>query len=201
MTAGGVVFQGNTKNEEFVAYRADTGERLWAAPTQTGIVAGASTYEVGGEQYVAVVAGSRTLGSAADYYAPNYSRLLVFKLGGTAKLPAKLAVAPQVLDPPPPFGGAPLQHRGEALYSRYCSTCHGLSGQSRETFPDLRYSKALHSAEALGLIVRGGVLSANGMASFATVVSAEEVEAIRAYLVQRATEAVAMQAPGAPAKP
>ncbi|MBK9469009.1 MAG: hypothetical protein IPO20_14115 [Gammaproteobacteria bacterium] len=41
----------------FVAYRADTGERLWAAPVRTGVVAAPMTYAVDGERYVAVVVG------------------------------------------------------------------------------------------------------------------------------------------------
>ena len=83
-TAGGLVFSGNTEKEEFAAYRADTGERLWGEAAQTGVMAGPATFEVDGEQYVAVVAGFRQTG---NYWAPNYSRLLVYKLGGTAKLP------------------------------------------------------------------------------------------------------------------
>ena len=83
-TAGGLVFAGNSKNEEFAAYRADTGERCGAAPRRPACWPGPSTFEVDGEQYVAVVAGYRLTG---NYWAPNYSRLLVYKLGGTAKLP------------------------------------------------------------------------------------------------------------------
>jgi quinohemoprotein ethanol dehydrogenase len=100
-TASGLVFQGNSKNQEFAAYRADTGEKLWSLPTQTGIVAGPVTYEVDGEQFVAVAAGARQSG---NYYAPNYSRVLAFKLGGTASLPPPVDPPPQVLNPPPPFG-------------------------------------------------------------------------------------------------
>jgi alcohol dehydrogenase (cytochrome c)/quinohemoprotein ethanol dehydrogenase len=200
VTAGGLVFQGNTKNEEFVAYRADTGERLWSAPAQTGIVAGASTFEVDGEQYVAVVAGSRSFGSAADYYAPNYSRLLVFKLGGTAQLPHKVAVTPMTLHPPAALGTRETIKHGEEIYNRFCSTCHGSNGQSRGTFPDLKYSSALESADALRRIVLDGVLSPNGMASFARAVSAEDVEAVRAFVVDRAIEASRRQVPASPAQ-
>ena len=55
-TAGNLVFQGNT-NEELVAYNAMTGERLWSAPTQTGVIAPPVTFAVNGEQYIALVAG------------------------------------------------------------------------------------------------------------------------------------------------
>ncbi|MGB0188972.1 MAG: PQQ-dependent dehydrogenase, methanol/ethanol family, partial [Aequoribacter sp.] len=52
-TAGNLVFQGNAEGE-FVAYTADSGERLWSSYAQTGVVAGPVTYTVDGEQYVAV---------------------------------------------------------------------------------------------------------------------------------------------------
>ena len=55
-TAGNLVFQGNSVGE-FAAYAADSGEKLWATAAQTGIVASPVTYEVGGEQYVSVLAG------------------------------------------------------------------------------------------------------------------------------------------------
>ena len=55
-TAGGLLFQGNADGE-FVAYRASTGERLWTADVQTGVIAAPVTYAVDKEQYVAVVAG------------------------------------------------------------------------------------------------------------------------------------------------
>ncbi len=57
-TAGGLVFAGNSGNE-FVAYRADSGAKLWHADAQVGTMAGPVSYEVDGEQYVAVVAGFR----------------------------------------------------------------------------------------------------------------------------------------------
>lgn len=185
-TAGGLVFQGNSKNEEFVAYRADNGERLWGTGSQTGIVAGPATYEVDGEQYVAVVAGSRQRG---NYYAPNYSRLLVFKLGGTAQLPPAAEPPAQVLNPPPAFGSAEVVKHGEETYNRFCGTCHGIDGQSRGLFPDLRYSGALGSAEVFNSIVIDGALTQNGMVSFKQALTAEDVNAIRAYMVSRAHDA------------
>jgi quinohemoprotein ethanol dehydrogenase len=185
VTAGNLVFQGNSQ-EEFAAYRADTGEKLWSAPVQTGVVAGASTFEVDGEQYVAVVAGSRTSG---NYYAPNYSRVLVFKLGSTASLPAKLEVPPQVLSPPAAFGSPDQVQHGEDTYNRFCRPCHGIATENRGTFPDLKYSGALGSPDAFKAIVIDGALTRNGMVSFAKAMSADDAEAIRAYVVSRAIEA------------
>ncbi len=55
-TAGNLVFQG-TADGRFVAYRADTGEKVWEFKTQTGVIAPPVTYSVDGEQYIAVAVG------------------------------------------------------------------------------------------------------------------------------------------------
>jgi quinohemoprotein ethanol dehydrogenase len=184
-TAGGLVFAGNSEREEFAAYRADTGERLWGSPAYTGVLAGPSTFEVDGEQHVAVVAGFRFTG---NYWAPNHSRLLVFRLGGTAKLPEPGPVPEQVLDPPPAFGTPEAIAHGQQIYGRLCSTCHGGDGVSRGMFPDLRYTAALGSADAFRTIVIDGALTQNGMVSFAAALKPDEPEAIRAFLVAKAIE-------------
>ncbi len=149
-------------------------------------MAGASTYEVDGEQYVAVVAGFRQTG---NYYAPNYSRVLVYKLGGTAKLPDAAPFVPPPLNPPAAFGTAQAIAHGEEIYGRFCSTCHGTDGLSRGMFPDLRYAGAIQSDGAFKAIVIDGALTPNGMVSFAKAITAEDAEAVRAYIVGRAIEA------------
>jgi PQQ-dependent dehydrogenase (methanol/ethanol family) len=197
-TAGNLVFAGNSNNE-FVAYRADDGQRLWAADAQTGVMAGAVSYQVDGEQYVAVVAGFRQTG---NYYAPNYSRLLVYRLGGTAKLPEPLPFQPPVLNPPAAFGTPPTLAHGEQVYGRFCATCHGSDGLSRGMFPDLRYAGAIQTADVFRTVVIDGALTANGMVSFARAITPEDAEAVRAYIVDRAIAARnAPPPPGAGAAP
>ncbi len=63
-TAGNLLIQG-ASDGRFVVYRADNGEKLWEMPIQTGAVAGPISYEVDGEQYIAVAAG--WAGSIADH--------------------------------------------------------------------------------------------------------------------------------------
>jgi quinohemoprotein ethanol dehydrogenase len=195
-TAGGLVFAGSSGNE-FAAYRATTGDKLWSADVQTGAMAGPVTYEVAGEQFVAVVAGFRQTGS---YYAPNYSRLLVYKLGGSASLPEATAFPAPVLNPPVAFGTTEVIAHGEQVYGRFCSTCHGSDGLSRGMFPDLRYSGALNSSGAFKAIVIDGALSQNGMVSFAKGITVDDAEAVRAYVVARSIEAK-NSPPPAPAAP
>jgi PQQ-dependent dehydrogenase (methanol/ethanol family) len=187
-TAGNLVFQGNSWYQELVAYRADNGEKLWSLPVQTGIVAGPVTYEVDGEQYVAVAAGNRAE-MGGNYYSPNGSRILAFKLGGTERLPAAAPAVPQVLNPPAQFGTPDMLVKGADAYNRFCGTCHDTEGQSRGMFPDLRYSAALNSAEVFNSIVVDGALTANGMVSFKRALTQEQVDSIRAYVVSRAIEA------------
>ena len=72
---------------------------MWTTETQAGIVGGAVSYAVDGEQYVAVVAG--TGGFAVAYWAPTYARVLVYKLDGKAAAAAEPApYTPPPLNPP-----------------------------------------------------------------------------------------------------
>jgi len=56
-------------------------------------------------------------------------------------------------------------------------------------FPDLRYSPALNSAEAFNAIVLEGALQTAGMASFKGRMSVDEVQSVRAYVIERANQA------------
>ncbi len=193
-TAGNLVFQG-TGMGEFVAYRADTGERLWSADTQAGVLAAPISYEVDGDQYVAIEAGwGGAFGLAAgelalkSHIASNMPRLLVYKLGGTATLPALAPAAPAVLDPPPNTASPATVTAGKKLYHTYCSNCHGDSATGSGVLPDLRYSSVIQDAKAMDVVVRQGSLEANGMAAFKDEVSAQDLEQIRAYVIHRANE-------------
>ena len=59
VTAGGVVFAGEGDGW-FRAYHAGTGRQLWEYRTSTGVNAPPVTFEVDGEQFVAVAAGGNT---------------------------------------------------------------------------------------------------------------------------------------------
>jgi quinohemoprotein ethanol dehydrogenase len=193
-TAGNLVFQG-TGMGQFVAYHADTGERLWSVDTQAGVLAAPMTYEVDGEQYVAVEVGwGGAFGLAAgelardSHVASNLPRILVYKLGGSAALPALPAAVPAVLDPPPETAAAADVTDGKALYHAYCSSCHGDSATGSGVLPDLRYSGVIKSPEAFDTIVRQGARADKGMVAFKDAISPPELEKIRAYVIHRANE-------------
>jgi quinohemoprotein ethanol dehydrogenase len=202
-TAGGLVFQGNAMGN-FVAYDSTQGKELWSFPAQTGVVAAPMTFAIDGQQYVAVLAGwggawAITAGVLSDMSGPvrNISRLLVFKLGGKAKLPAMPAADELPLDPPALTAAADVVAGGAALYGRYCTVCHGdaaiqASGRGG-IIPDLRYSGTLTSAENWQMIVHGGALKDNGMVSFAQVMDKGQADSIRHYVIARANEDVKLK--------
>ena len=191
-TAGNLVFQGNI-GQTFAAYRADTGEKVWEMPVQQVPIAAPITYMAGGEQYIAVNAGWG--GGLAHVDRSNYTklflskpRLLVFKLGGKAKLPPLPAASMEVpeLSPPPALtGSAETVARGEQLYSGNCALCHGPA--ARGGIKDLRHMAPETHAEFLAIVL-GGKRAAQGMAGFADVLSKDEAEAIHQYLIARANE-------------
>jgi quinohemoprotein ethanol dehydrogenase len=183
-TAGGLVFQGTNKGR-FGAYRATDGQELWSMEAQTGVVAAASSYELDGEQYIAVLAGY----GLAPYGSSNRSRLLVFKLGGTVVLPpAPPPAPPPVLNPPPSTASAETIEAGHQHFATNCAMCHEPPAANRSVFPDLRYSPMLNSPEAFSTVVLDGILQANGMESFKGRLTADEVQSVRAYLIKRAND-------------
>lgn len=187
-TSGDLVFQG-TADAHFAAYDAQTGEQVWRYFTQTGIVAAPITYEIDGEQYVAVAAGyggSFVLGfggvmpSGSDF---NSGRVLVFKLGGTDTLPAREAS----LEPEPELPelvtvSEEVFAKGKQAYANSCTVCHGDQAYASGLTPNLRFSDVTKDAELWQEVIRGGMLAQNGMPNFSELYDAETVEGIRAYV-------------------
>ncbi len=127
----------------------------------------------------------------------NQSRLLVFKLAGSASLPpAPPPPPPLVLNPPPSTASKEVIAAGQQAFADHCATCHETSYANRGAFPDLRYSAAINSADVLRTIVIDGAMQTGGMASFKGKVTLDELETIRAYLIERAYQAKAAVAAG-----
>jgi quinohemoprotein ethanol dehydrogenase len=195
-TASDLVFQGGGSGQEFRAYDARNGEKLWSTKVQTGILAAPISFELDGQQYIALSVGGNTLGG---YYAPNYSRMLVFGLGGKTELPPIKEYIPRPLDPPPATASAAVVKTGNEKYTQYCAACHGENGQTRgANFPDLTRTPLLHTQEGFDAIVLGGGLSEKGMASFDSVLDPADTQALRAFIVARANEMKTMPQPGPP---
>ncbi len=56
-TGGNLIFAGGTNDRKFRAFDAASGKVLWEAPTPSGVTGVPTTFEVDGEQYVAVQSG------------------------------------------------------------------------------------------------------------------------------------------------
>ena len=200
-TAGNLVLQGEYAGK-FLAYRADTGAKLWSFDAQAPIIAAPMTYETGGEQYVAVMtcgggAYGLAAGSGALYAGMprKLCRLLAFKLGGQAQLPPAPKVELPPLNPPPLTASPASIQQGFHLFGRYCAICHGGGGVSAGVLPDLRHSAYLNSDAGFQAVVRDGAMKEQGMVSFAPVLSADDAESIRGYLVKQAHLAQEAQGP------
>lgn len=192
-TAGNLLFQGRADGM-FAAYRASDGSLLWETPVHTGVIAAPVTFAVDGEQYVTVVAGwGGAFGVASGIPAEEGNvirkgRILTFKLGGDAELPAPPEPDFDYPEPPPMTASASRVQQGQSLFHQYCSVCHGGGAVSSGVLPDLRYMSADTHAIFEG-IVRGGAYRDRGMVSFSHVLDAEQSEAVHSYLIKRAHDA------------
>ena len=192
-TAGNLVIQGDATGH-LNAYRADNGEKLWSIDAQSPIMAAPVSYEVNGEQYIAVLSG---FGSAFSLQAGkvaaqsgnirNISRVVAFKIGGTAALPPAPPEQKLVLNPPPATADAATVAAGDHLFGRYCAACHGENAVGGGVVPDLRASTFLGNDFFYEIVLNGAMKDA-GMAPFKAVLDQKDATAIRAYLIQRANE-------------
>ncbi len=196
-TEGGLVFQGNALGM-FTAYDKATGDKLWEFNTYTSMLAPPITFELDGVEYVSVLTGTgggdlfggEPLPPVAEHASLTYSnegRLLVFKVGGTAELPA-----PTIRDrsiPERDVAGIEQASiaRGEMAYNENCAVCHGFLVRSGGAIPDLRRV----SDETIAIwdqIVIDGLWSAKGMAGFGDVLTRDQSVDVMNYVLARAEE-------------
>jgi quinohemoprotein ethanol dehydrogenase len=190
-TAGGIVFQG-TVDGQFLAMDAGSGKELWSYDNQAATLAGPISYQIDGEQYVAVLAGNGSVFYlTASYLAPTEvgpvkGRVYVFKIGGNAPKPV-LDRVPAANRAPPTIPITPEQYtRGAQLYSQFCVTCHGAGVIAGGAVPDLRRSPRLHDSVVWTRIVHKGELNGRGMPGFWEQLTPSDAELIRAYVARQA---------------
>ena len=204
-TEGGLVFQGDGLGY-LSAFDTDTGDKLWTFNTYISMLAPPVTYEIDGEQYVAILAGTGTaenfLGYTNDTAAikyGNFGKLLAFKLDSNEFLAEPTIRDRTIPDQPPLTASAQELIRGEQLYNVSCGPCHGGNARSGGVIPDLRMmSSTTHTL--FNDIVIGGIYKEKGMASFADVLNERDTELVRQFLISRAlidkAEAEALEAAG-----
>jgi alcohol dehydrogenase (cytochrome c)/quinohemoprotein ethanol dehydrogenase len=134
--------------------------------------------------------------------------VLVFKLGGSASLPADVpavaATAGVKIDPPLLTANNETVAAGEQAYGANCAVCHGAAavpGQGAVA-PDLRYSALLPFRGQWNGAVREGDRAQRGMPGFKATLTEEQTDAILAYVIKRANdEKAAQEAAAAAARP
>jgi len=168
--------------------RAANGERLWQAAANNGIVAAPVSYEVDGEQYVAVLAGwggSMALYGGAmndDAVGGATGRMLAYRLDAEGDPPPGPASLAEMPEPPELDESDEMLERGFDQYARHCSVCHGIRVIGGGLIPDLRYLTP-DRHEIFAQIVGEGLLAGAGMPSFEGRLSDEDIEAIHAYVI------------------
>ena len=191
-TAGGLVFQG-TGDGQFLALDARTGKTLWSTDNQAATLAGPISYEIGGEQYIAVLAGYggaffliEGFFAASEGNALN-GRVYVFKLGGTAPRPTlNLQKAPVAEAARHRGQRRRLQSRRSQLYERQLHRVPRGGGYDRRRASRSSAITRLQDAVAWRRAVVDGELAPLGMPRFGKYVSAEDAELIRAYVARQA---------------
>ena len=197
-TAGDLVISGAPDGYLYF-YDAETGKILHAINTGTIISAPPMTYELDGEQYIAVLAGygGAPLATSVPGYASlkyqNSSRLLVFRLGGK-DVPLPPEVEKPVQNPIPT--GLPTDQttiaRGQQKYMRFCVSCHQPNGLP-SGYPDL-WNMSPATEESFDAIVLDGAFEYAGMAGFRDVLTTADTLAIRAYIADSRRNGTAQEA-------
>ncbi len=181
-TAGNLVFQG-TADGRFVAYNATTGAKLWESPTGTGVVAGASTYQLDGVQYVSVAVGwggvYGLVERATDLDSPG--TVYTFALGGKAPLPAFTKYQQDGLVQGVKYNPADVKP-GTALYISNCAFCHGVPGVNNGgAIPNLGYVNAAIITNLQNYVINGPYTS-KGMPNFSGKLTPTDVSQIGAFI-------------------
>ena len=191
-TGGGLVFQGNGEGR-FAAYTADKGREVWSYDTHQGITAAPMSYEIDGEQYIAMLTGYGGVGAIAGGILPNRQRLagrlLVFKLGSDETLPKPEATrhVNDIVDVSE-IQSAGDVNAGMNLYNTICTYCHGMNAATLYT-SDLSRSPMLSNQQVWEAVVLQGAMKSLGMVGFEGVLTADDAEDIRAYVLSRARTA------------
>ena len=180
-TRGGLLFHPEGTGE-FSARDTDDGEILWrySAPgtfRSTSVM----TYQVGRDQYVATMMnGNRAIDLGGT--------VLAFKLDGNLDLPIPDIVQATVPELPNGDFGVDQISEGDDIYHAQCASCHGGIGIPNEVAivaPDLRLM-TLSTHDEMSDIVIGGSRADRGMPEFRDAITSDQLESIRAFVVEQA---------------
>ena len=180
-TRGGLLFHPEGTGK-FSVRDTDDGELLWrySAPgtfRSTSVM----TYQVGRDQYVATMMnGNRAIDLGGT--------VLAFKLDGNLDLPIPDIVQATVPELPDGDFGVDQISDGDDIYHAQCASCHGGIGIPNEVAivaPDLRLM-TLSTHDEMSDIVIGGSRADRGMPEFRDAITSDQLESIRAFVVEQA---------------
>ncbi len=181
LTTSDLVFQGNAEGN-FVAYDAKTGEKVWEASLETGIVASPITYMIDDIQYISIAVG---WGGYAGLHNKatkqiNPGTVYTFALGKKQPMPTFPIKPEKKLIELSVTGTEKELAHGGFLFDQYCSACHNLNGGG--TIPDPTFSTE-ETFNAFKEIVWGGAYLPKGMPKFGDRLSKQDVTDIKQYIL------------------
>jgi mono/diheme cytochrome c family protein len=142
------------------------------------------TYQLDGEQYVAVTVGYGGAVAVIGGSQPRRpGRLYVYKLGGAASAPEFEPHVPRPrIDVKAATASTGNVANGARRYANYCGACH-IGGIF---IPDLLTTPYAMTPASFKSVVYEGALRPRGMANFSSLLSEQDVEDIRAFLLSEA---------------
>ena len=179
-TASGLLFHAEGDGR-LVARDAETGVPIWEYDALGYFSSSVISYQIDDTQYVAtMVSGNRAINLGGT--------LLVFKLGGDAQMTVAERVEMVIPEQPSVEWDPDKYVQGEAIYNSQCANCHGGIGVPSEVVaaaPDLRsMNKNVHT-EYLDVVLRG-TRAEQGMLGFGDVITENDAEAVRYFLIREA---------------
>ena len=178
-TAGDIVFVGHNDGR-LIAYDASNGKEVWSYMTDAGVNAPAITYEIDGEQYIAVFAAGNALAGTK-----HGDKVYTFKIGGAwdgtvinTLLDASSTTASELSGE---TVAAEPDAIGESIYTANCLACHGNLGANGHNGPNLQLSEfAKNYDNVVDRVTNGGT----SMPPFESVLTKEEIDAVAQYITE-----------------
>jgi len=178
-----LVFQGDAEGK-LIARDATNGDAVWEFDVRSGAIAPPVTYLVDGEQYITLLVG---WGGSFGQYFKYVNRLhpgtvYTFKLGGSATPPEKLPPLEKQITSLKTEASPVEIGNGFSLYAEYCIGCHQAIGVGGGNIPDLTMSSdaVFDNYEA---ILLEGMLASQGMPTFGELLTKEEVQNIKDFIL------------------
>jgi quinohemoprotein ethanol dehydrogenase len=173
-TAGGLVFVGRNDGR-LTALDADSGKKLWEFQTGAGMNATASVFEQGGKQYVMAYSAGNVLAGTA-----KGDSVWLFALDGTLP-PAKERDTEARAPATPPVAAAATSGAvsGAQIFQQACLPCHGADGKGGHGG-----GAPLNKVTDVALVMKTVKEGKNSMPPFGVALSAEQIQAVSAYVVE-----------------